>query len=268
MKKNIINLKKPEHAYFFGFAQTDGSLYQNRNSLKFSIEIHKRDEYILYEFKKLFPSIFYNKISWRIRTLKSGNTSHMVCLNTSINSFTNNLNKIGIPCGKKHMLIAPPQSKFIEIDYIRGLFDGDGSLGFMKTGRCLPFLAITTSSEFIKNYLLNFFAKELGKIKKLNRNTKDKTYKIVLYGDDAKQIIKLLYYKNCLSLPRKYKLAEQIINWVKPKNMRDLKRWSEYENDFIMNNSFEKCIKYLIPRRTYKAIENQYWRLLGVWPHI
>jgi len=43
-----INLKRPEHSYFFGFAQADGSLRkQSRNRGYLEFELKKEDEEIL-----------------------------------------------------------------------------------------------------------------------------------------------------------------------------------------------------------------------------
>jgi len=55
---NHINLKIPEHSYFFGFAQTDGNLDKlSRNRGHLVIEIKEKDRNILESFQKLFPLV-------------------------------------------------------------------------------------------------------------------------------------------------------------------------------------------------------------------
>jgi len=57
-----INLKIPEHSYFFGFVQTDGTLgkpFIKREKGKLEIELGERDKDILKSFKKLFPTIYH-----------------------------------------------------------------------------------------------------------------------------------------------------------------------------------------------------------------
>ncbi len=62
-----INLKIPEHSYFFGFVQTDGSLTKStRNRGKLQIEVGEKDLHILKSFRKLFPSV-YSSVSPRVR---------------------------------------------------------------------------------------------------------------------------------------------------------------------------------------------------------
>jgi hypothetical protein len=39
---------------------------------------------------------------------------------------------IGIPYGKKSETVNPPSNPFSEKDYIRGLIDGDGSIGMRR----------------------------------------------------------------------------------------------------------------------------------------
>lgn len=54
-----INLKIPEHSYFFGFVQTDGAMSESsRNRGKLQIEVGEDDVHILKSFKKLFSSIY------------------------------------------------------------------------------------------------------------------------------------------------------------------------------------------------------------------
>ena len=51
----IIDLKMPEHAYFYGFALTDGNLYESsKNRGRLTIEISSQDCDLLKSFTKIF----------------------------------------------------------------------------------------------------------------------------------------------------------------------------------------------------------------------
>jgi hypothetical protein len=50
-----IDLTLPPHAYFFGFAQTDGNHYAgSRQRGRFTIELSDRDDAVLHSFAALF----------------------------------------------------------------------------------------------------------------------------------------------------------------------------------------------------------------------
>jgi LAGLIDADG-like domain len=208
---SIINLKKPEHAYFYGFAQTDGHLYEmTRNRGRFSIEICKKDEFILKEFQKIF-SILNINLKERMRNTNFKNNYTSSIFNIYNLDFRNELKQLGYPIGKKSDIVIPPIEPFSEIDYIRGLIDGDGSIGFDKNQN--TFISFTTASDNMKNYYCNFLQNKIGIIKNVKRNNRDNIYNIVIYNKDVKELSKLLYYENCLSLPRKYEKARTILKY-------------------------------------------------------
>ena len=50
-----------------------------------------------------------------------------------------------VPVGKKSYIICPPKEEFSEVDYWRGIIDGDGSLGIAKSLGNAPFLSVITA---------------------------------------------------------------------------------------------------------------------------
>jgi DNA-binding transcriptional regulator WhiA len=206
---NYINLKIPEHSYFFGFAQTDGSLSKSsRNRGKFQIEIGKKDLHILKSFKTLFPSV-YSSIKARNRdtNFKKNYTSFVLTIN-DIN-FREEIDKLGVPYGKKSEIIVPPNFAFKERDYIRGLIDGDGSIGMRL--KKFPFISFTVKSEKLKDYLVGVVERITGERKRLNRNARDNIYNIMINREKAQKIAEYLYYSDCLALNRKLKDVKKIL---------------------------------------------------------
>lgn len=215
------------YSYMIGLFQTDGSMYESeRNRGRFSLSISMKDKDIIYKLNELIPyntSITnrFKKTSFQRNDKIYEYNNEIITLAVSNKYFRDFLLNCNIPYGKKSKIITPPLhlNNFSEIDYIRGLFDGDGSLGFTKED--YPYIGFATESEKIKNYLLNFFSKITGKrLKESNRNRRDNIYNILMYKEDAVIFCKYVYYQNCLSLNRKYNTAKNIINWIRPLDMK------------------------------------------------
>lgn len=256
-----LNLKIPEHSYFFGFVQADGNLnkpYEKREKGRLCIELGKEDLHILESFKKLFPSV-YSGITTRTRdtNFKKGHTSYTLTICDM--GFRNEINELGVPYGKKDKNILPPLANFSERDYIRGLVDGDGSVGI--TGKRFPFISISVKSEKLKDYLCETIEKNIGERKRLSRNKRDDTYNIMLNREKAQKFIKYLYYSDCLALKRKLRKAEEALKWKRLKILKRIfqKFWEPWEDEYILNHSIEESCNEL--KRTARSIKMRLWRL-------
>lgn len=256
-----INLKIPEHSYFFGFAQTDGTLgkiknFQNKG--RFQIEVGEKDAHILKSFKQLFLPVYSGiRIRNRDTNFKENYTSYTLTICDM--EFRRELNKLGIPYGKKSWIVSPPKTNFCERDYIRGLIDGDGSVGI--TDRDFPFISFTVKSEKLKNYLFNFIEKITGEKKRLKRNKRDDIYNIMINREKAQKLIRYLYYPNCLTLKRKLKNAKIALKWKRPKDMRkvlDKKFWEKWEDKYILTRSMKESCSHL--NRTKNSVGMRIWR--------
>ncbi len=254
-----LNLKKPEHSYFFGFAQADGSLTKgSRNRGKFQIEIGESDLHLLKFFKPLFSPV-YSSITLRERDTNFKKNHRSFVLNIFNMDFREEINGIGIPYGKKTEIIVPPKTDFCERDYIRGLVDGDGSIGVTVKG--FPFISLAIKSEDLKEYLFNIIEKITGERKRLNRNKRDGIYNIMINREKAQEFIKYLYYPNCLALRRKLKSAERALKWKRPKEMRKVsnkKFWEKREDKYILTHSVKESCDYL--ERTKLSVGMRLWR--------
>jgi len=255
-----INLKNPNNSYFLGFAQTDGSLSKSsRNRGKLQIEVGAKDLHILKSFKELFSTV-YSSIKKRNRNtnFKKNHISFVFVI--SGKEFREEINKLGVPYDKKSEIIAPPTFIFSERDYIRGLIDGDGSIG-IRLGK-YPFISFTVKSEKLKDYLIDIIEKITGERKKLNRNKRDNIYNIMLNREKAQRFAKCLYYPGCLALNRKLKDVKEILKWKRSKSLKKIFRneWHDWEDEYILNHTIKESCKYL--KRTEMSIKMRKWRLL------
>ena len=259
MKEENLTLENPFYAYLFGLIQTDGHLYQNsRNRGRLSIELDKRDEELLFELQNRLP--FHSKITVRTRNTNFSSEYVSVVWSVFDKRFRDFLIKNGLPNGRKSKIISIPVEKFSRIDYFRGLIDGDGSLGLTAQG--FPFLSFITASPTIAGEYLSFLESITKKEKTSTANVRDNVFNIAVYKEDAQKVGRILYYENCLALPRKIEKAKAVLSWQRPTAMKKVegrKFWKTFEDDFILNHSIEEAFEKL--DRSRNSIEMRLWRL-------
>jgi hypothetical protein len=250
-----------EYSYLIGLLQTDGHFQESsRNRGKITIELSLRDKDIIDKITALIPVNY--KISQRTRNTNFKKDYTSIILTIYDWGFREFMKTCGLPVGKKSEIIAPPLHLPIsEPDYIRGLYDGDGSLGLKQTGG--PFISLTTASEDIKDYILVYMSKILGiPHKQLKRNKRDNIYNIGLSSLDAVNFTKHIYYENCLGINRKIEKANEVTNWSRPTHIRKQyrsKRWTKSEDDFVLQNTLKDSCEQL--NRTKQSVLLRLWRL-------
>lgn len=251
-------------SYMFGLFQTDGHMSQSeRNRGRFCLEISSKDEDIIYKLEKLIP--YHIGIKKRTRNNKIKGRSYRkeyISLKVYNINFRNFLFESGLPYGEKSEIIKPPlhvENLSIK-DYVRGLYDGDGSLGLIENGT--PFMSFTTYSDDIAHFLNEYISKITGKpLKEIKRNNRDNIYNIMIVREDAVVFCNEVYYDNCLSLDRKYNKSIEVKNWIRPEGMiiSNKSSWDDYQDDFILNHSLEESVEVL--NRSESSIKTRLWRL-------
>ena len=232
----ILDLNNSKHAYFIGFAQADGSLYEEtRNRGVFKIELQYGDKHILKEFSKLLDCNF--SIRDRIRDTNFKEKYHSCILKVYDKHFRDEINKY-IPYGKKSNCINMPHG-IKRNDYFRGIIDGDGSIGF--TSKKIPFVSLVTDSEFLAKEFINYIKDITGKEKTTSRNLRDNVFNICILKEDAQKLVKDMYYDGCLSLHRKYNKVENILKWKRPYDMKIVtsKKWDKFQDEYILTHSIK-----------------------------
>jgi hypothetical protein len=253
----MIELQNPKHSYFIGFFVTDGTFYeQSRNRGRVSFELSNRDVDILVKFSELFDINF--TLTGRTRDTNfsenfTGSILHFYDLD-----FRNELKNLGFKAGKKSDKIIIPKN-IKEIDFMRGIIDGDGSLGFTKEN--IPYISFTTQSENLAYFYIYFIKKYLNKTRTTSRNKRDGMFSILLTNEDTQTLSKILYYNNCLCLERKEKIKNDILKWKRPPNKKKINRnnWTREEIEYILNHNIQESMIYL--NRSDKSIKIKLFRL-------
>jgi len=240
-----IDLGIPEHSYFLGFVHADGNLYETtRNRGKLSIELRECDSDILEEFAKMFSAASPH-ISRRTRDTNFANNYSTCTLTIHNLLFRQALRKVGMVAGSKSSTISKP-SGAIDIDYFRGLIDGDGSLGLTAQG--FPFVSLVTISEPSATEYIEFLYKITGKRKTTSRNKRDGAFNIAVYKEDAQALASTLYYDGCLCLQRKLDSTRRVLKWERPASMAvhdTMKPWTDEQDSFILSHSTQECMMAL-----------------------
>ncbi|WP_329186708.1 hypothetical protein [Streptomyces sp. NBC_01428] len=255
-----MDLEDPEYAYMFGFLQADGHLSKGTGQKgRLTVEISARDVGILREFQRLTP--YNSSITGRTRTTNFAASHKSASWNLCALEARTRLNELGLPYGRKSTSIAPPQVPFSPRDYLRGVIDADGSVGFTAQG--FPFCSLTTASTAVGAYLCFYAGKITGAERSIRRNTRDGIFNILYTNEAAQKLSAHLYYPDCLALERKRIAAAALATWSRPANMRvapDRRRWTESEDRVLLALNDDAAAARELGR-TEKSCYIRLWRL-------
>lgn len=208
---NFFKVQSHNMAYILGFIAADGCVAQKENSI--SIQLQKKDEQLLQdikvEVKSNRPLDYY--------LTKTGNET--VKFQVWSAEWKKDLAIYNIVPHKTLTLLPPTflNSQFF-IDYIRGYFDGDGSISYHTDNiKHCSWEIIGASYKEIK-WIWEVLANQYGIINNIGvasfyTENNLKMYKIGYYGiENIKKLYATLYYDNCLCLKRKKEKFETILN--------------------------------------------------------
>lgn len=251
------------HSYIIGLLQADGNISECGNKGKITLELSIKDKDILEKISMFLKCNF--SIRERTRKILLKNKEYhltSVCLSFFDLETRQSLKKY-IPTSKKSDKIMKPEN-ILENDYWRGIIDGDGSLGFTKNG--IPYISLVTCSDILANQYVDFLEQIIGYKKITTKNKRDSAYNIMVTNENAQKIVNCLYYKDCLSINRKYNLAIDIMNWIRPIEKKKIdfsrKKWTKEEDDYILNNNVLDSMIFL--ERTKKSIAIRLYRLKNI----
>lgn len=193
-------IDSPEKAYWLGFIAADGCVYQTGSgSSVLSFNLNVKDKNHLEKFLQAIES------TANIKTIKGcgfGTGTDIASLQINSNKIVKDLNNLGIIQKKSLILNKPNIDEKFYNDWIRGYFDGDGSITVeLPNGNSqINFLGTKEVLTFIQEVL------RPEKINKLQSNGLNKNSFSLTYG--GKQLILQLlnkFYKNpIIYLDRKY----------------------------------------------------------------
>ncbi|MEU8939730.1 hypothetical protein AB0C97_16990 [Streptomyces goshikiensis] len=264
----FMDLQDPRYAYMFGFLQADGHLAQGVGRKgRLTAEINIRGVHILREFQQLTP--YYSSITERVRATNFAEHAHSATWTLCALEARTLVNELGIPYGKKSRTIKPPRVDFSRPDYLRGIVDADGSLGWTAQG--FPFLSLTSASTAIAAYLCHYAKKITGAERTIARNKRDGIYNVCYYKETAQQLAAHLYYPGCLALDYKRANADSIAGWVRPPDMKvcpPRRRWTAPQ-DLRLLEIGDPAVAANELGRSESACRQRLWRLRtggGPWP--
>lgn len=197
-----------------------------------SVELAVRDRPLLERFSELVP--FPSTITTRTRNTNF--SDHHTSVNWTLCSLEARraFMDLGLPVGRKSQIVRPPALPFSEVDYLRGVIDADGSVGFTAAG--LPFVSLTTASEPLKKYFLRHCADVPGQPRVVNRNCRDGMFNPMATREAAVELATRLYSEDCLALPRKMAAALLVRQWSRPDEncARRMRTWLPEEEEAVL----------------------------------
>ncbi|PZT72955.1 MULTISPECIES: hypothetical protein [unclassified Streptomyces] len=230
----FMDLTDPEYSYMFGFIQADGHLAAGPGRKgRLTVELNARDIAILSEFQRLTP--YNSSISERVRATNFSDRHHSATWSLCSLEARTVINELGLPYGRKSRRIKPPRVDFSSRDYLRGVIDADGSLGY--TGQGFPFLSLTTASTAVGAYLCFYAKKVTGTRRSIARNSRDGVYNILYTMEAAVALAEHFYYPGCLALPRKQASAASLSAWQRPPGLTPRaknRRWKPWEDELLL----------------------------------
>lgn len=188
-------------AYLLGFYAADGCVYKDTNKIKLTLASVDKPflETIRKELSSNYPIRDYE-------TKEGYFCSEFIFSSFQIKKDFANYNII--PLKTYNFKFPDKLKKEYYIDFIRGYFDGDGTVGM--TGKALRW-QICSHEKNVLEKIINYFSElEIPKVsiqKELNRNL----YVIQYSTSSTKKIFDILYYENCLCLPRKFEKYQSLM---------------------------------------------------------
>ncbi len=253
-RKYVVNddyFKKwsSDMAYILGFWFTDGYMHEKLGT--FSITQHYQDKYLLEDILKRmesnYPLAHHGDNNWVFKI-----TSHEII---------RDIKKYGGHQRKSHNIEFPKMipKKYLP-DFIRGLWDGDGSVCYQKNEKCYVSSFVSASKTFIYN-LLDILRIEIPSFKG-TIHLYNCSYIISVGVNDTRRLRDYIYKNitdNSLFLKRKYekfigggliKIASfnlEFLNYgdaqkfVREKGIKKYKEWRKYKKDHNVVNIPANC---------------------------
>ena len=143
-------------AYWLGFLYADGSISTPRYGEQcFKLSLQSKDQEILEKMQQDFHSTYPLRFG-NSKRLSTGEISQLVTLEQRSQKTVNDLKRLGC-VERKSLILTFPEPNQVSPEYIysfiRGYFDGDGSIGCYKGNYILNF---TGTEQFIKKLALYF----------------------------------------------------------------------------------------------------------------
>lgn len=187
----------PEMAYVLGLIITDGCISEAG-----TVSLSMNDLELLKKVKEVIRS--------EHNITPSKHQSGLYCFSFTREKLARDLNELGIVHRKSLIVKFPNVPREHLPDFIRGVFDGDGSVYFEPRSPKYPVRSkfVSSSKQFIEGLHIALESLGMPKRKIYQQKTKNAwSYSFVFCHRDSKKLFEILYKntKNDLFLDRKYK---------------------------------------------------------------
>ena len=202
--KDYFKNPNPNMAWLMGFIAADGTIRKNSNEIKIGLSI--KDKEILEKIKDEL------ELETNVREYTTTEGFDCCTLQWTCEEHKKDLAKYSIIPQKTFSLKPPlelPQEYWI--DYIRGYFDGDGSVNLIQ-GKNLRWQVCSATKEIIE-----WIIDELNRLGVPSVNIQEQPrpnaplYYCQYSTNSTKKIFNILYTPNSLKLERKYKHFQEIL---------------------------------------------------------
>ena len=202
---NYFSTENSNMAYLLGFLASDGTVDKKNNRIK--IGLSSIDKKFLMEIKE---ELKYEGDIFDYITSNGFSVSELTFTSRQIK---NDLARYNIVPNKTFTFKFPKNlNKKYWIDFIRGYFDGDGSVS--TVGENAIKWQICSATKDVLETIVDFFYEEyhIKKVSILEQSRKNNTLYYFQYSTNAtKEIFSILYKKNSLKLPRKYLKFKELV---------------------------------------------------------
>ncbi len=207
-------INTPDKAYWLGVLMADGCISSNLKYVILGVKYSDK-EWVEQFVKYLKGNMKVNKVKTNTVS-KEGNLLYSARLNISCKEMAIDLSQYGVIPRKSCKEIIPDiEEKYIR-DFIRGYFDGDGSISFQSyKDKKYPLFSFMGSFEvvsFVKRLFTSLFNLKDIKIHKHHKDRNKSPYTWAKTGKEVQQIYDYLYYKdNIPCLQRKKNKFEELL---------------------------------------------------------
>lgn len=204
--REFLNIDTEEKAYFLGLMYADGCIYQDGNCC--TITLQYQDRGLLEQIQKIFP--FFELKNRVKKTLNNAIYCELYKTNKSLKADFVKNGCYPLKSGKyKNLLFLPNIDESLIHHFIRGYFDGDGSIYPMKYRNLWRFEICSSSEKFIE-MVYKYFTKHNIQVELRKRDKdKNKLAKSDLFvvtchiSVELYKLKKLLYKDSTISMKRK-----------------------------------------------------------------
>lgn len=209
-EKFFDNIDSEEKAYVLGFYYADGNNYINDNNYQVSIGLQEGDKIILEKFRDLLSP--QSELKFTNYNSYNANRKNQYSLKINSKVLSQQLTKLGcVP--NKSLILTWPQwlvDDKLRQHFIRGYFDGDGSLYAKKPSKTghidwgLTIVSTENFTDFIRKYLKDILKIHCTK-KKYNKGPNQITTTLSIGGNlQMEKVLDWMYQDATIYLPRKY----------------------------------------------------------------